>query len=92
MEDGGPLKSTVLKHFAKGHEKAKDVTTLDWSGDGSQLATGSYDGLARIWSKDGKCVTCIPRNKRGYYNPTPSEIPGKRRVLLYLRLKCGFGG
>ena len=55
MADGGPAKSTVLKHFAKGHEKAKDVTTLDWSGDGSQLATGSYDGLARIWSKDGTC-------------------------------------
>lgn len=53
MADGGPARSTVLKHFAKGNEKAKDVTTLDWSGDGSLLATGSYDGIARIWSKDG---------------------------------------
>lgn len=64
MADGGSCKSTVLKHFAKGHEKAKDVTTLDWSGDGSQLATGSYDGLARIWSKDGMCHT-HPRNAVG---------------------------
>lgn len=53
MKDGGQPKSTVLKHFAKGNDKAKDVTTLDWNGDGTLLATGSYDGLARIWSKDG---------------------------------------
>ncbi len=54
MADGGYAKSTVLKHFAKqGSDKAKDVTTLDWNGDGTLLATGSYDGLARIWSKDG---------------------------------------
>jgi WD40 repeat protein len=33
--------------------KAKDVTTLEWNPDGSALATGSYDGKARIWSKEG---------------------------------------
>ncbi|CAL8468549.1 g8089 [Coccomyxa elongata] len=63
MADGGSPKSTVLKHFAKGHEKAKDVTTLDWSGDGSQLATGSYDGLARIWSKDGELRHTLTNHK-----------------------------
>lgn len=26
---------------------------LDWNPEGSLLATGSYDGLARIWTKDG---------------------------------------
>ena len=36
--------------------KSKDVTTLDWNGDGSLLATGSYDGLARVWRKDGTLV------------------------------------
>ena len=47
----------MLEH--RTNEKGKDVTTLDWSGDGNVLATGSYDGLARIWSKDGKgpCLT-----------------------------------
>lgn len=34
-------------------EKEKDVTMLDWNPEGSLLATGSYDGLARIWTKDG---------------------------------------
>jgi WD40 repeat protein len=47
-------KPLVLKHFkGKTNEKSKDVTTLDWNGEGSLLATGSYDGQARIWSKDG---------------------------------------
>lgn len=43
----------VLKHSNSKNEKAKDVTTLDWNGDGSLLATGSYDGLARIWTRGG---------------------------------------
>jgi WD40 repeat protein len=30
-----------------------DVTTLDWNVDGTLLATGSYDGHARIWSAKG---------------------------------------
>ncbi|MBN3285642.1 TBL1X protein, partial [Polyodon spathula] len=34
----------------------KDVTSLDWNSDGTLLATGSYDGFARIWTKDGKNV------------------------------------
>jgi transducin (beta)-like 1 len=45
-------KSAVLHHEVK-QDKSKDVTTLDWNHDGSLLATGSYDGLARIWSKEG---------------------------------------
>eukprot|EP00210_Caulerpa_lentillifera_P001873 g1802.t1 len=48
----------VLAHSTNGDgdvvsNKSKDVTTMDWSPDGSQLATGSYDGHARIWSKTG---------------------------------------
>lgn len=67
-------KSAVLHHEAK-QEKAqsKDVTTLDWNQDGSLLATGSYDGLARIWYKDGErvrgcaCSVCVGdgRGSRG---------------------------
>jgi transducin (beta)-like 1 len=37
-------------------KKNKDVTTLDWSSDGELLATGSYDGVARVWKKDGSIV------------------------------------
>ncbi|KAK1410295.1 hypothetical protein QVD17_36830 [Tagetes erecta] len=34
--------------------KGKEVTTLDWNFDGSLLATGSHDGLARIWNTNGE--------------------------------------
>ncbi|KAF3843182.1 hypothetical protein F7725_002031 [Dissostichus mawsoni] len=34
----------------------KDVTSLDWNSDGTLLATGSYDGFARIWTKDAPAL------------------------------------
>lgn len=43
----------VLKHQAAAGDDPKDVTTLDWNPDGSLLASGSYDGMARVWSKEG---------------------------------------
>jgi len=54
----------VLEHFnAASNEKAKDVTTLDWNFDGSLLATGSYDGQARIWNEQGKLVMTLNKHK-----------------------------
>ncbi|VDD77912.1 unnamed protein product [Mesocestoides corti] len=48
----------ILKHCISrdGHSvlSAKDVTSLDWNADGRFLATGSYDGYARVWDTDGK--------------------------------------
>jgi WD40 repeat protein len=46
----------VLRHQAADSEKPKDVTTLDWNHDGSLLASGSYDGMARVWTREGECV------------------------------------
>lgn len=62
--------SIVLQHFvspddpppadsasAAAHRptrQANDVTTMDWNSAGTQLATGSYDGCARIWDEHGK--------------------------------------
>ncbi|VDK42270.1 unnamed protein product [Taenia asiatica] len=47
----------ILKHCISrdGHSvlSAKDVTSLDWNSDGSFLATGSYDGYARVWDTEG---------------------------------------
>ncbi|XP_028117064.1 WD40 repeat-containing protein HOS15-like [Camellia sinensis] len=50
----GSSKVLVLNHV-KGKKKGKsnDVTTVDWNGEGTLLATGSYDGQTRIWSSDG---------------------------------------
>lgn len=41
----------------------KDVTSLDWNCDGSLLATGSYDGYARIWGTDGRLVSILGQHK-----------------------------
>ncbi|CAA0839972.1 WD-40 repeat family protein [Striga hermonthica] len=61
--ENGPS-SVVLKH-CKGriNEKSKDVTTLDWNVDGTLLATGSYDGQARIWSRDGELISTLNKHK-----------------------------
>ncbi|KAI5684494.1 hypothetical protein M9H77_05722 [Catharanthus roseus] len=54
----------VLKHVnPKTNEKSKDVTTIDWNGDGTLLATGSYDGIARIWSVDGELKSSLSKHK-----------------------------
>ncbi|KAK8936821.1 hypothetical protein KSP39_PZI012121 [Platanthera zijinensis] len=59
-----PPQVHVLKHFkGRTNEKCKDVTTLDWNGEGTLLATGSYDGQARIWSKDGELKNTLAKHK-----------------------------
>jgi len=60
---GGMADPVVLHHFSTDKEKSKDVTTLDWNHDGSQLATGSYDGQARIWSASGKLANTLTKHK-----------------------------
>ncbi len=34
-------------------QSSHDVTTLEWSPDGTLLSTGSYDGTARLWTQAG---------------------------------------
>jgi len=49
----GPI---VLEHKSNdigATQTPRDVTTLDWNCHGTMLATGSYDGLARIWDDSG---------------------------------------
>ncbi|KAF4359619.1 hypothetical protein F8388_007803 [Cannabis sativa] len=54
----------VLKHVkGKTNEKSKDVTTLDWNGEGTMLATGSYDGQARIWNINGELRSTLSKHK-----------------------------
>lgn len=58
------LNVVVLKHFrGRANEIFKDVTTLDWNWDGTLLATGSYDGQARIWSKNGDLRSTLNKHK-----------------------------
>lgn len=57
----------VLRHcIQKGGTEVpsnKDVTSLDWNCDGSLLATGSYDGYARIWMTDGRLASTLGQHK-----------------------------
>ncbi|XP_069061096.1 F-box-like/WD repeat-containing protein TBL1X [Pleurodeles waltl] len=41
----------------------KDVTSLDWNSEGTLLATGSYDGFARIWTDDGNLASTLGQHK-----------------------------
>jgi transducin (beta)-like 1 len=53
-----------LPHGADSSDrKNKDVTTLEWSSDGKLLATGSYDGVARVWSRTGVLVHTLSRHR-----------------------------
>lgn len=59
----GPVR--LLPHGTDPNDrKNKDVTTLEWSSDGKLLATGSYDGVARVWSRTGVLVHTL-RGHRG---------------------------
>ena len=41
----------------------KDVTCLEWNCHGNLLATGSYDGYARIWSTAGRLEKTLGQHK-----------------------------
>lgn len=57
----------VLRHcIQKGGAEVpsnKDVTSLDWNCDGTLLATGSYDGYARIWTTEGRLASTLGQHK-----------------------------
>ncbi len=50
------LTTAIMPHSQVEGEKLKDVTSVTWSPDGTQLATGCYDGTARIWDSNGVLV------------------------------------
>jgi transducin (beta)-like 1 len=73
----GASNSMSLEHVtpASRPSKGRDVTTADWNLDGSMLATGCYDGVARLWSRTGRLehslehsedpILALKWNKRG---------------------------
>jgi len=54
--------SILLCHGEPG-QKNMDVTTLEWSTDGAWLATGSYDGVARVWSRSGQLLHTLTKHQ-----------------------------
>lgn len=67
FNDSGVGTPVVLQHQFKdieNHKNAtKDVTSLEWNNDGTLLATGFYDGQARIWSPEGELVKTLCEHK-----------------------------
>lgn len=54
----------VLEHIIDGADvESRDVTTIGWSCDGKYLATGCYDGKARIWSADGDLLAVLEKHR-----------------------------
>ncbi|KAI9034321.1 WD40-repeat-containing domain protein [Hyaloraphidium curvatum] len=49
----GSSLSIILENAMNAPEN-KDVTTMDWNPTGELLATGSYDGKARVWAFEPK--------------------------------------
>jgi transducin (beta)-like 1 len=62
----GCQQSILLPHGVNSTDKKnKDVTTLEWSSSGELLATGSYDGVARVWSRNGE----LKQTLKGHRGP-----------------------
>lgn len=60
---GGSDICRLLPHGTNSSDKKnKDVTTLEWSSNGELLATGSYDGVARVWGRTGAIVHTLTRH------------------------------
>ena len=73
----GPVR--LLPHGEDPRDKKnKDVTTLEWSSDGKLLATGSYDGVARVWNRGGALLHTL----RGHKGPIFSLKWNKRGNYL----------
>lgn len=56
---------TILKHSAPSaskQDKSKEVTAVDWNPIGTLLATGSSDGVARVWDSKGALKTKLQRH------------------------------
>ena len=60
MASANPIE---LRHVSSSAQTSKDVTTIDWSGDGTKLATGSYDGQARVWNTKGDLLATLTSHK-----------------------------
>ncbi|KAK2967649.1 hypothetical protein RJ640_030520, partial [Escallonia rubra] len=93
LQNGSP-NVVILKHVMCETVDHEDVTTLDWNGNGMLLATGSYDGQARIWSTTGAQTSCFcfasgQRILRGSVLIEALSGLFKCMGMIYLLLSCG---
>ena len=50
---GGSGRVCVCRHAPAGGAAAADLTCLEWSPDGQQLATGATDNAVRLFGREG---------------------------------------
>jgi len=58
----------VLDHIDDSPETNHAITTLDWNRDGEYIATGSYDGVGRVWTNQGQLVTTFKKHKGAIFS------------------------
>ena len=65
-----PFTPTVLSHNRPDSEKTCMVECMDWNTSGTLLATGSMDGLIRLWESSGDLTPvnqCLHVQKEDYW-------------------------
>jgi WD40 repeat protein len=85
VHTGRNINALILKHAkGKSNEKSKDVTTLDWNGEGTLLATGSCDGQARIWTLNGMSTLIFWFHSLYVSSPCITSISIFLKLILFL--------
>ncbi|CEH15800.1 Beta-transducin family (WD-40 repeat) protein [Ceraceosorus bombacis] len=80
-DDERAVTPIVCKHLPPTH--AKNIAALEWNPDGTLLASGSYDGILRLWTPQGDLhlvmsmhqgpIFVVRWNRRGNYVLTGSS-------------------
>jgi transducin (beta)-like 1 len=55
--------TAVMPHCEHPDQKPRDVTSISWSPQGNVLATGCYDGMARIWDQQGHLLMKLKKHE-----------------------------
>lgn len=69
MKDSDPSKPPSsggddhLKNSTNLSQYKRDVTTIKWNTNGTHVASGSYDGVGRIWTQAGALVQTLRRHQ-----------------------------